>query len=99
LGSADVDEALFDAVVDGNECSRLSLPGKPDPAIFLEAARRLDVEPANSVMVEDAVSGVKAGREGRFGGVLGVDRGANADALFAAGADLVVSDLAEVGLA
>jgi alpha,alpha-trehalase len=99
LGSAGVDESLFDAIVDGNECSRLGLPGKPDPAIFLEAARRLGVDPANSVMVEDAVAGVTAGRDGGFGGVLGVDRGANADALVAAGADAVMTDLTEVGLA
>lgn len=98
LGSAGVDPASFDAVVDGNESSRLGLPGKPDPAIFLEAASRLGVEPAAAVMVEDAVSGVAAGRTGGFGGVIGVDRGSNREALTVAGADVVVEDLGDVGL-
>lgn len=98
LGSAGVDPASFDSVVDGNESSRLGLPGKPDPAIFLEAASRLGVEPAAAVMVEDAVSGVAAGRTGGFGGVIGVDRGSNREALTVAGADVVVEDLGDVGL-
>ena len=83
-------------VVDGNESCRLGLPGKPEPAIFLEAASRLGVEPAGAVVVEDAVSGVEAGRAGGFGGVIGVDRGSNREALEAAGADAVVDDLSEV---
>jgi len=98
LGSAGVDPASFDAVVDGNESARLGLPGKPEPAIFLEAASRLGVAPAVAVMVEDAVSGVAAGRAGGFGGVIGVDRGSNVEALEAAGADVVVADLGDVGL-
>jgi alpha,alpha-trehalase len=97
LASARVDQSLFDAIVDGNECGRLGLPGKPDPATFLEAARRLGVKPSDAVVVEDAISGVQAGREGGFGGVIGVDRGSNADAQIEVGADLVVSDMAEVG--
>ena len=98
LASAGVDPAIFAAVVDGNESARLGLPGKPDPAIFLEAASRLGVEPGAAVVVEDAVSGVAAGRAGGFGGVIGVDRGSNRDALEDAGADVVVGDLGEVGL-
>ena len=46
-------------------------------------------------VVEDAVSGVSAGRNGGFGVVLGVDRGAGVEALINAGADLVVRDLQE----
>ena len=61
LASADVDPAIFEALVDGNESARLGLPGKPDPAIFVEAASRLGVEPAAAIVVEDAVSGVEAG--------------------------------------
>lgn len=90
---------LFRAVVDGNEAARLELPGKPDPALFLEAARRLGVEPAQAAVVEDALAGVEAGRRGGFGLVVGVDRSAGPTSvadLRAHGADLVVGDLAEL---
>jgi alpha,alpha-trehalase len=96
LGSAGVALDTFDAIVDGNVCLRLGLPGKPDPAIFHEAARRLEVSPEMAVVVEDAVAGVAAGRAGAFG-VIGVDRGENRQALLAGGADVVVADLGEVG--
>ena len=98
LASAEVDPAIFEAVVDGNESARLGLHGKPEPAIFLEAASRLGVEPASAIVVEDAVSGVEAGRAGGFGGVIGIDRGSNRDGLEEAGADVVVDDLNEVGV-
>ena len=98
LEAAGVDPATFDHVVDGTESARLGLAGKPDPAIFLEAASRLGARAEGCVVVEDAVSGVEAGRSGEFGGVIGVDRGNNRQALQAAGADVVVEDLAEVTL-
>jgi beta-phosphoglucomutase family hydrolase len=84
---------LFDAEVDGVEADRLGLAGKPDPALFLEAARRLGVAPARAAVMEDALAGVEAGRRGRFGVVVGVDRGGQAAALAERGADLVVADL------
>jgi beta-phosphoglucomutase family hydrolase len=84
---------LFDVEVDGVEADRLGLAGKPDPALFLEAARRLGVAPARAAVVEDALAGVEAGRRGRFGVVVGVDRGGQAAALAERGADLVVADL------
>ena len=90
---------LFGVVVDGIETERLGLPGKPSPAVFLEAARRLAVAPGRSVVVEDAVAGVQAGRAGGFGLVVGVDRRAAAGALLDNGADVVVRDLAQVALA
>jgi beta-phosphoglucomutase family hydrolase len=89
-------EDLFDVRVDGEEAARLGLPGKPDPAMFVEAARRLGVEPARCLVVEDALAGVQAGARGGFGLVVGVDRSGRADQLRAAGADLVVGDLAEL---
>jgi beta-phosphoglucomutase-like phosphatase (HAD superfamily) len=49
-----------------------------------------------AVVLEDATSGVAAGAAGEFGLVIGVDRGAGADALTEAGAHLVVTDLAEL---
>ena len=85
---------LFDTRVDGVEAERLHLPGKPAPDTFLEAARRLGVEPAQAVVVEDAIAGVDAGRRGGFR-VVGVDEGGRGDALREHGADLVVSHLGE----
>ncbi|WP_432145725.1 HAD family hydrolase [Streptomyces sp. bgisy084] len=90
---------LFAAVVDGNEANRLQLPGKPDPALFVEAARRLGVPPADTAVVEDALAGVEAGRRGGFGLVVGVDRTAgpySATALRRRGADVVVADPGEL---
>jgi HAD superfamily hydrolase (TIGR01509 family) len=84
---------LFDVEVDGVEADRLGLAGKPDPALFLEAARRLGVASARAAVVEDALAGVEAGRRGRFGVVVGVDRGGQAAALAERGADVVVADL------
>ena len=89
---------LFDAVVDGNDAERLHLPGKPDPAMFLEAAHRLAMSPTECVVVEDAVAGVAAARRGGFAVVVGVDRTGNRTRLLEAGADLVVPDLASVDL-
>ncbi|WP_373185721.1 trehalose-phosphatase [Halopseudomonas sp.] len=85
----------FDAKVDGVDAAELGLPGKPDPAMLLEAARRLDADPERSVVVEDAIAGVAAGARGGFGLVIGVARGDYADDLKAAGADMVVHDLSE----
>jgi alpha,alpha-trehalase len=87
---------LFDVKVDGMDAARLGLKGKPFPDTFLEAAQELGVEPARSVIVEDAISGVQAGRSGGFGCVLGVDRTGHPDDLRKNGADVVVSDLSEV---
>ncbi|MFI6865911.1 trehalose-phosphatase [Nocardia sp. NPDC050406] len=85
---------LFPVRVDGVEAEKLSLPGKPDPAMLVEAARRLDAEPARTVVVEDAEAGVAAGRAGGFGLIIGIDRDGDPGRLRTAGADVVVSDLA-----
>ena len=88
---------LFGVRVDGVVAGELDLPGKPDPAIMLEAARRLGVRPGRSVVVEDAEAGVTAARAGGFGLVLGVDRtGATGARLRECGADAVIADLADV---
>jgi beta-phosphoglucomutase family hydrolase len=86
----------FPVIVDGVVAHEEGLPGKPQPDIFLEGAKRLQVDPANAVVVEDAISGVAAGASGRFGLVVGVDRGVGSQALRDAGADLVVGDLADL---
>ncbi|HZA28950.1 MAG TPA: beta-phosphoglucomutase family hydrolase [Gammaproteobacteria bacterium] len=89
---------LFEVRVDGLDIARLPLKGKPAPDTFLEAARRLAVAPKRAVVVEDAIAGVEAGRAGRFGCVIGVDRTGHPEALKEAGADVVVQDLAEIGV-
>jgi HAD superfamily hydrolase (TIGR01509 family) len=88
--------ALFPVRVDGTVAAELGLPGKPDPAVLLEAARRLDVDAQAAVVVEDAQAGVEAGRRGGFALVVGVDRGGDGDALLAHGADVVVTSLTDV---
>ncbi len=85
----------FKIVVDGRVATELGLPGKPAPDTFLHAAAALGASAAGAVVIEDAVSGVRAGRAGDFALVLGVDRGAGASVLLEAGADVVVGDLAE----
>ncbi|CAN5429459.1 beta-phosphoglucomutase family hydrolase [soil metagenome] len=89
---------VFDVVVDGHVMAELGLPGKPDAATFLEAARRLGVAPARAAVVEDAVSGVTAARSGGFGLVVGIDRSGQRRQLEAAGADFVLDDVAELDL-
>jgi beta-phosphoglucomutase family hydrolase len=87
---------LFEVRIDAARAAEAHLRGKPAPDTFLAAARLLDVEPADAAVFEDALAGVAAGRAGRFGLVVGVDRTGQADALRRAGADLVVSDLGEL---
>jgi beta-phosphoglucomutase family hydrolase len=87
---------LFEARVDGVVAAREHLRGKPAPDMFLAAARVLGVEPGAATVFEDALAGVAAGRAGKFGLVVGVDRVGQADALREHGADIVVSDLAEL---
>lgn len=91
-------EQLFDRRLDGWTTERLGLRGKPAPDTYLEAARQLGIAVSRAVVVEDAISGVEAGRAGGFGLVIGIDRKGDAAALKAAGADIVVQDLGELVL-
>ena len=95
LAAAGLDDR-FEVVVDGNVAAERGLAGKPQPDTFIDAAAQLGVPVDRAVVVEDAVSGVQAGRAGGFGLVVGVDRGVGADTLSQCGADIVVSDLAEL---
>jgi beta-phosphoglucomutase family hydrolase len=95
LDSAGIGD-LFEVRIDGIESERLHLPGKPSPAVFIEAARALGAEPERAVVVEDAIAGVQAGRAGHFGLVIGVDRTGQAEALRVNGAEVVVGDLGEL---
>lgn len=48
--------ALFDVIVDGNDVSN----AKPDPEVFLQAAKKLNVSNENSIVFEDSVAGIQA---------------------------------------
>jgi HAD superfamily hydrolase (TIGR01509 family) len=89
---------LFDVRVDGTDITRMGLNGKPAPDVFLEAARRLKVEPSRAVVVEDAIAGVAAGSSGGFGCVIGVDHSGQSSVLRKAGADVVVTNLTQVSM-
>jgi HAD superfamily hydrolase (TIGR01509 family) len=83
----------FDAIVTGDEV----VIGKPDPAIYLLVAERLNETPENLLAVEDAVSGVKAARAAgmRCVGIASAERAAP---LRTAGADPVVPDFQSLSL-
>lgn len=89
-------EDLFEARIDGQIAEEQHLKGKPAPDTFLAGAKALGVKASESVVFEDALAGVQAGRDGHFGFVVGVDRVGQADALRAHGASVVVQDLAEL---
>ena len=82
--------------VDGLTLREEHLAGKPAPDSFLRAAQLLDVAPGNAAVFEDALSGVAAGRAGKFGLVVGVDRTGQSKELRSNGADIVVTDLGEL---
>lgn len=86
----------FPVIVDGNVAAAHKIAGKPAPDTYLYGAELLGVSAAESVVIEDATSGVEAGAAGNFGAVIGVNRGVGADALYAAGATIVVDDLQEL---
>lgn len=91
-------EGLFQTRVDGVVSAEMGLKGKPEGDIFVTAARNVGTIPPNSVVVEDATSGVQAGRNGGFGLVLGVARKNNETELLENGADVVVTDLADISI-
>ena len=90
-------ENLFEVTVDGVTAVEKNLRGKPEPDTFIEAASALGSKPQKSIVIEDAAAGVAAGASGGFGLVIGVARKQNEDELLSNGADVVVSDLGELG--
>lgn len=85
-------EPLFETRVDGIVSAEQGLHGKPEPDIFILAAENMGVNPSKAVVVEDASSGVAAGRKGGFGLVIGVAREGNEKELKESGADVVITD-------
>jgi len=92
LKSAAIDH-LFEVRIDGVVSVDMGLKGKPEGDIFVTAARKIGASPYRSVVVEDAKSGVQAGRNGGFGLVIGLAREKNASKLMRNGADVVVRDI------
>ncbi|MCD4696368.1 MAG: beta-phosphoglucomutase family hydrolase, partial [Bacteroidales bacterium] len=88
---------VIETRVDGVVSAEIGLQGKPEPDIFTTAADNLGVPFDQAVVVEDAVSGVQAGRKGNFGFVLGIARENNTKELKTNGADIVVKDISEIG--
>ena len=89
-------EDLFEVRIDGVVAKQEHLRGKPGPDTFLAGAQALGLKPAEAAVFEDALAGVEAGRAGDFGFVVGVNRVGQAEALKEHGADVVVTDLAEL---
>ena len=87
---------LFDARVDGVTIAEEKLKGKPAPDSFLRGAELVGADPSEAAVFEDALAGVEAGRAGNFAITVGVDRHGDPDTLREHGADVVVSDLAEL---
>ncbi len=87
---------LFEAKMDGNVAAERKIAGKPKPDTYLEAGKLLGSPPERTVVIEDAISGVQAGRAGNFGLVLGIARHDEPATLLENGADVVVRDLGEL---
>ena len=88
--------SLFETIIGGEEARKIDIDGKPAPDIFLEASRRLEVEPDSAAVVEDSQAGVSAGKTGGFALVVGIDNGDQKRELLNEGADIVVDDLMEL---
>lgn len=82
--------------IDGVTLAERHLAGKPQPDSYLAGAELAGVSPAQAAVFEDALAGVAAGRAGKFGYVVGVDRVGQAEELKEHGADVVVADLADL---
>lgn len=89
---------LFDVRVDGVVSAERKIKGKPAPDIFIEAAKDLKTEVKKSIMIEDAISGVQAGRKGKFGMVFGINREGKRKDLLVNGADVVVKSMREINI-
>ena len=87
---------LADVVIDGQVAEAMQLPCKPDPAPYLEAAKRLGAEPRRTAIVEDAIAGVESGKAGGFAQVIGIDHHHQPEVLFSAGATIVVENLSNL---
>jgi len=88
--------SLIGERIDGNAIDAERLRAKPAPDTLLAVCRRLAVQPQQAAVFETTRAGVAAARTAGFDLVVGVDRSGGADKLLAQGADVVVTDLAEL---
>jgi len=88
----------FDTIIDGLDLQSLDLRGKPEPDLFLEALKRMNVLPERAVVIEDAIAGISAGKKGGFGKVIDVQRYKHSRALKKSRSDCVVKDLNEIDI-
>ncbi|MFW6224369.1 MAG: beta-phosphoglucomutase family hydrolase, partial [Bacteroidota bacterium] len=86
----------FETVVGGIKAKEKQLKGKPEPDIFITAAEEMGLNPNECIMVEDAISGVKAGEKGNFSCIIAVSREDNRFDLRRYGGDFIVNDLSEL---
>lgn len=93
LGAADIPLDIFDAIVSADAFERL----KPFPDIFLAAAAQLGVDPANCVVIEDAVAGVEAARAAGMR-VIGVTTTLAESAMLEAAPDAVLPKISDIVL-
>ena len=96
LKAAGIDD-LFGVCIDGIGGER-GTAEKPDPAVLLEATRRLGMRPQRCVVLETSGVGVAAGRDGGFALVIGIDGAGHAEDLARSGADVVIADLADIAV-
>ncbi|WP_037374213.1 trehalose-phosphatase [Salinimicrobium xinjiangense] len=96
LRIAGLENGLFDTVVDGNTSAERNFPGKPAPDIFLEAAKELQVKPKEALIIEDALAGVEAGKNGNFRLVIGIENASSKEELLEHGAQFAVKNLQEL---
>jgi beta-phosphoglucomutase-like phosphatase (HAD superfamily) len=83
------------SLFDGNVCGLDLHQGKPSPEIFIKAAESIRLNPEDCVVIEDAVSGVKAAVNGNFY-CIGIARLNNEAELKLAGAQLITNDLKSI---
>jgi alpha,alpha-trehalase len=91
-------EHLFEVRVDGVDSAERNLNGKPAPDIFLEAAEELGFYANESIIIEDSLAGIEAGKKGKFKYVIGIGHGEISEKMKEMGADKVVHNLEDLDI-
>ncbi|SDB07699.1 haloacid dehalogenase superfamily, subfamily IA, variant 3 with third motif having DD or ED [Desulfonatronum thiosulfatophilum] len=88
-------EGLYDVRMDEEMLQEQNLKEKPQPDMMLAAARAMECYPGECLVVDDTLAGVRAGRAGNFGMIIGLATNGNGEMFRQFGADLVLGDLTE----